>query len=117
MKWAGAATVNGAPHPLKVTVLASPIASRVSLAGSTLGVAVSVSRALTGVPDPPAVVVQSRMYTFWPPAIAVLTRLTCAAAGRRLDGSAAMVFSAARSWYSAVPALIATHRLPTRAAL
>ena len=70
-----------------------------------------MSRAVIVGPDPlRAVVVQSRTYTFWPSAVTVLTWLTWEAAGRMLDGSAAMVFSAARSWYWLVPALIATQR-------
>src|SRR5215472_599813 len=116
MACAGTATLNDFPQLLKVTVLDSPFVMSVSSTGSTLGVAVSTRLALTAAVEPPGVVVHVRTYTLCPLRVALLTLLTCEAAGRMPDGSAERVFSAARSWYSVVPDVITTQWLPTLAA-
>ena len=51
-----------------------------------------------------------------PASAAVVIVTWSLAVGRRLAGRAWMVSSAARSWYSRVPALIAIQRLPALAA-
>src|SRR5215472_2901213 len=106
MTGAGAVTVSGAPQPLNVTVFVSLPVVMVSLSGSTRGAAESVSRTLMtapAVPDAAARVVQSRMYAFCPPIVALRSRAASAAEGRMPDGRAARVSSAARAWYSLVP--------------